>query len=137
MGDEPYNAAERSHVKAAAKAARFAEKARLDVVHGIMDTKSGRAYMLSRLERCHIFESSFSSDLCTMAFREGERNVGLQDLADIMKSCPDMYVLMLRENDERNTGHDSARPPTNGAGASHTPDPGDTFDDAPGDSAID
>lgn len=112
MNDEPYNAAERSHVKAAAKASRFADKARFEVIRGIMDTTSGRAWMLGLLERCHVFASSFSTDGLSMAFREGERNIGLGLLADVMQSSPDNFTLMMREQDERNTGRNASRSPS-------------------------
>jgi hypothetical protein len=111
LNDEPYNAAERSHVKAAAKASRFADKARLETIRSIMDTVSGRAYMLGRLERCHIFASSFNTDPGLMAFAEGERNVGLQDLKDIMEACPDQYTLMMRESNDRSSAQSATRSP--------------------------
>jgi hypothetical protein len=106
---EPYNAAERSHVKALAKTARFVEKAGLETVRGIMDTSSGRAWMLSVLNRCHIFSASFNTNALSMAFSEGERNVGLQFLKDIMAAAPDMYTVMMREDNERNTAISATR----------------------------
>ena len=43
-----------------------------------------------------------------MAFREGERNVGIRLLADITEASPDAYLLMLKEaNDERRDRLDS------------------------------
>ncbi len=109
MSDEPYNAAERSHVKAATKAARFADRERGTVIKGIMDSTSGRAWILGLLERCHIFASSYSENAIRMAFSEGERNTGLQILSDVMRYAPDSYVLMMREKDERDTSSSATR----------------------------
>jgi hypothetical protein len=107
--DEPYNAAERSHVKAAQKSARFLEKSRGEILRTIMDSAAGRAYMLDRLERSHCFVSSFHGNALSMAFAEGERNIGLQDLNDIMQFAPDQYVLMMREKNERDRTNASRR----------------------------
>lgn len=98
-----YNAAERSDVKAASKAARIAEVQRQEVITGLMSTIAGRAWMHERLLRCHIFQSSHTSDALNTAFAEGERNIGLMDLNDIMATCPDQYVLMMREYNERSS----------------------------------
>lgn len=111
MSDEPYNAAERSHVKAAVKATRVAERERAGIIRTLMDTTAGRAYMHAVLERCHVFASSFNTDSLNMAFAEGERNIGLQFLRDVMQACPDMYVLMMREANERSASQSNARRP--------------------------
>lgn len=109
MPDEPYNAAERSHVKAAQKAARFADRERGDVVKQTMSTASGRSYFCGLLEACHVFRSSYSEAPIRMAFSEGERNIGLQILNDIMQFAPDMYVLMMRERSERDASTSTTR----------------------------
>lgn len=109
MTDEPYNAAERSHVKAAQKAARFADRERGDIVKGLMSTVSGRAWTHNLLERCHVFASSFSENPIRMAFAEGERNIGLQLLSDLMTFTPDTYVLMMREKNERDASTSTTR----------------------------
>jgi hypothetical protein len=109
MTDEPYNAAERSHVKAAAKAAKRLDADRGTILRTIMDSSSGRAWILDRLERCHVFASSYSDNHLAMAFAEGERNIGLQDLSDLMQFTPDAYVLMMREANERRTAGSAGR----------------------------
>lgn len=109
MSDAPYNAAERSHVKAAAKQAKALDRDRATVLRSIMDSASGRAWILDRLERCHCFSSSFSPDPLAMAFTEGERNIGLQDLNDLMRYTPDSYVLMMRERNERDASTSTSR----------------------------
>lgn len=96
-----YNAAERADVKAAEKAAKLFDQQKRDMTNSIMSTTPGRAWMLDRLERCHVFSISYTNNANATAFAEGERNIGLQDLNDIMATCPDMYVLMLQERNAR------------------------------------
>jgi hypothetical protein len=69
-----------------------------------------------------------------MAFKEGERNIGLQILRDLMRACPDMYVLMMREANERDTLSER-RSDTNGNGGDQGPDP-DSGDDGDGGEAV-
>jgi hypothetical protein len=38
---------------------------------------------------------------------EGQREIGLRLLMDIMGACPDNYVLMMRESNERQSVHDA------------------------------
>lgn len=109
--DEPYNAGERSHVKAAAKAVRQAERARGDIVRTIMGTVGGRAWMLDKLERCHVFSSSFNTEGLRMAFAEGERNIGLQLLSEIMSNAAPSYTLMMSEKNERDLTASARRQP--------------------------
>ena len=96
-----YDPTDRKHIKEAEKAARLAERERQDVVRALLQHPSGRAWYLSILERCHMFAASFSKNALEMAFAEGERNVGLQLLNDIMIACPERYVEMMRERNER------------------------------------
>jgi hypothetical protein len=72
-----------------------------DVLVELMSRRNGRAWIYDLLERCHCFESSFSSDPLAMAFSEGERNTALKFLADINRVCPDHYITMVRERHAR------------------------------------
>lgn len=100
------NAANRKDVQAAAKAARQAEVASAEVIRSLMTTTIGRAWILTKLESAHIFATSYSPDATQMAFNEGERNQGLLLLNDIMRTCPDEYVLMFRERNAKDLAHE-------------------------------
>jgi hypothetical protein len=51
-----------------------------------------------------VFQTTFSIEALSMAFQEGERNIGLELLADLMAASPDMFIAMLREaQNERST----------------------------------
>ena len=104
-----YNAGERRDVKLAEKASRRAERDRLEVITNLMSTPPGRAYTLDFLERTHVFASSFTPNALTMAFSEGERNVGLQLLNDIMRACPSEYIEMMEERNARDITADTTR----------------------------
>ena len=112
-----YNAGNRQDVRRLEKQARIDEAARQQVVVDLMSTPPGRQWMHDRLSGCHLFTTSFSLTALETAFKEGERNQGLQLLTDVMAACPDQYVLMMREanvrhqlTDTRNSGSDRTDP---------------------------
>ena len=104
------NTADRKSVRAAEKSAKLADRQRGEVLTTIVETTAGRQYLWDRLEAAHIFRSSFSTDAVQMAFYEGERNQGLLLLGDIMQWCPDQFIQMMREHNERRST--SSRSPT-------------------------
>lgn len=104
-----YDASDRRHVRSAEKSAKSAAAQRLDIVRGIMSVAAGRAWMLDLLEACHIFNSSYHSEALAMAFAEGERNVGLRLLADVMSAGPKHYLLMMEERSARDATADRRR----------------------------
>jgi hypothetical protein len=103
------NAASRKDIRAQEKAsARLAANDR-EVVSGLMSTITGRAWIHTKLEFCHIFADPFTNEALLEAYRKGERNVGLVLLADIMAYCPNQYVLMMEEANARSTAAEYAR----------------------------
>jgi hypothetical protein len=104
-----YNASERKDVRRAEKDFKIAERQRQDAIRGIMSVVGGREWMWGLLSRCHVFTSSFNPQALAMAFAEGERNVGLQLVSDIMEIAPDSYVLMMREANDREYARNHSR----------------------------
>lgn len=96
-----YNGSDPKHLKRQIKAAK--ERAERDtlVLMSIMANPSGRDWVHDFLTSCHVFSSSFTSNALTTAFAEGERNVGLQLFLGIVQSCPDQYIQMMREANDR------------------------------------
>lgn len=94
---EPYNAGDAKAVREKAKQAKSADSDKKNVLVDLLASREGRLWMRDLLESCHIFQSSFGADALKTAFNEGERNVGLKLLSDIMQSCPDKYVEMMKE----------------------------------------
>jgi hypothetical protein len=133
-----YNAGDRKDVRQAEKQAKLWEQQRREIVTGIMSVAPGRQWMCDILEHCHIFHTSYNDVSGRMAFMEGQREVGILLLNDIMQSCPDEYVVMMRERNERQSTidarlnrKDSGRSDS-GSGADYGPesDYGANFDDA-------
>src|SRR6266571_4351878 len=115
-----YDAGNKKDIRRAEKAARQSELVRSDIVRGIMSQPPGRAYIYDRLSVAHIFHSSFSADPLRMAFSEGERNIGLQLLADLLAFCPHQFTLMLQERN----AEDGRRSSDNNGHQRDHPDPG-------------
>lgn len=73
----------------------------------VMGNKQGRRFMWRLLSRAGVFQSSFNTNNAVMAFNEGNRNGGLQQLTEIMETCPERYTEMLAEQKEAKDKHDN------------------------------
>ncbi len=103
------NAADRKSIRQAEKLAKVAETNNAEVVTGLMSTMNGRAWILAKLEACHIFVNPFGGDPLLTAYACGEMNVGQIILNDIMSYCPKSYLLMMEEANARRTATELAR----------------------------
>lgn len=72
----------------------------LNDIREIMAFRKGRRFMWRMLENAGIYKSSFALENAIMAFNEGQRNIGLMLLADIMEAAPEKYNLMMKEQKE-------------------------------------
>jgi len=63
----------------------------------LLSTDQGRRYIWRVLEVCGIYKSSFTGSSETF-FLEGQRNVGLKLLSDIMRVDPDSYIKMYKQS---------------------------------------
>jgi hypothetical protein len=131
---EQYNAGERQHVRQAARAARVADRQQREFVTNLMSNIAGRAWLFSLLEACHVFATSHTANALNTAFAEGERNIGLLILNDVMAACPDQYVVMMKEANGRRTAGDNIRKPAT-ATDSTGPEPAAEPDDDEADGA--
>ncbi len=118
------NAASRKDIRRKEKEARQEEKNRGVVIIDIMSTRTGRNYTWDQLACAHVFSTSFSPDPLQMAFSEGERNSGLRLLNDIIEWCPEQFIQMMREQNERRT-HDRSTGGDNDRSPDSFPDPDD------------
>ena len=89
--------------KREAKAARARQAQDDTVVQSLMSSEAGRGWVRNLLDACGIFRSTFTGEALQSAFNEGQRNVGLRILADVMRACPDAYIQMMREQNGRRT----------------------------------
>lgn len=95
--DRPYDAGDPKDVKAAIKESQRWADRRDTVLRGVMSTEDGRRWIREAIEMGHVGASSFSSDPLRMAYLEGERNIGLRIMADVMNTEPKLYMLMMAE----------------------------------------
>lgn len=103
-----YDAGNRSSVREREKAAARADRERREWLANAIQTSAGRKYFYDLLASCHIFESLFNDSPQRLSFLEGERNVGLRIFSDLMASEPEALILMLREQNERNSASSPA-----------------------------
>lgn len=91
------NAADRSQVKEAEKKVRRLRERELNDVRFILSSQEGRRFLWRYLEKCKVFETSFTGNSTTF-FNEGMRNVGLMLIADINEAEPEAYLKMMNES---------------------------------------
>ena len=91
-----YDAGDRTHVSERQKRRRLQSQREDDDLLWLMNQPEGRRFLWRLLQACHLSDSSFTGTSATF-FREGERNVGLQVLADITRLCPELYARMAGE----------------------------------------
>lgn len=63
----------------------------------LMKQKRGRRIVWRFLDSAGVFRTSFNTNSMTMAFNEGNRNVGLKLVALIHSLCPELYIEMVKE----------------------------------------
>ena len=97
------NAADRKSIRRKEKAAKLAEANRHATITNLMSTSFGREWVWDILTQCHCFSTTFNGEALSSAFAEGERNVGLRLLSDILTACPDQYIQAQRESNERSS----------------------------------
>ena len=118
-----YNATNTKDIRRAEKDALIDETMRIDFLRAAMSTAQGRAFFHDFLEFCHLFSDPFTGNALVEAYRKGERNVGLRTFADLLAHCPDYYIQMVKEANDRRIARDTRRP-------ARSDDPDDTSDPA-------
>lgn len=91
---------DREKVRDKRRDAKLHEHEEGEALTAFMSSHIGRRWMYRTLEQCHMFTTSYSSSPIRMAFLEGERNIGLRLVADIMAHCPRRYAEMMQEASE-------------------------------------
>lgn len=94
------NAADGEQVRRAGQKERYARKERLDDMRLILATEQGRRFIWDILTQCNMFRSCFTGSSETY-YLEGQRDIGLMLMADVMAAEADKYVLMAREAQTR------------------------------------
>ncbi len=71
-------------------------------LRAVMNTRQGRRFMWELLATTHVYQTSFrhGEAVESAVYREGERNIGLQLLDRLHRTCADLYAVMVRETVE-------------------------------------
>lgn len=100
---QPYDPTDIGGLERAQKEAKAREQTRTDTE--VSDLKwlmnggpRGRRHIWGLLAQSGVFRSSFNTNAMTMAFQEGQRNIGLRLLSMIHEHCPESYTVMVEEN---------------------------------------
>jgi hypothetical protein len=95
---DPYETPEERRARRRARKTERGIEARDDaVIQDMLRGPGGRAWARELLERCHIFQPSYTGEAFSTAFKEGERNIGLYLLQAIMHAAPEAYIQMMKE----------------------------------------
>jgi hypothetical protein len=80
-----------------AKTQRLKQEQEISDFNYLMSLPQGRRFMWRLLEKAGVFRSSYSMNGLEMAFKEGNRNLGVMLVAEINEHCPGQYQKMIRE----------------------------------------
>jgi hypothetical protein len=69
----------------------------LEDLRWLMSDKRGRRFMFRLLSDSGLYRLSFAYDAAATAFNEGQRNLGLRFLNDVMEHCPERFLEMQQE----------------------------------------
>jgi len=83
------------------KRAKLARETEDEDLRWLMKCRQGRRVVWRQLDRAGVFRSVFNTNAMQMAFTEGNRNGGLQLLAQINAVCPEFYQTMVSEANDR------------------------------------
>lgn len=97
---EEFNAADERQVAERTSQAKLRDHVYAQGLAHTLSTMEGRAWVYKVLDACGVFRTSFTGNSETF-MREGQRNVGLLIMADIMRDQEEAYLLMCREARER------------------------------------
>lgn len=127
----PPNAADRKSIRRLEKQAKLADANRRAVITNLMSTAFGRQWMWDLLAAAHMFEANTIPDPRLSGIFDGERNLGLRLLSDVMATCPDQFIQAMRENNERSALDERRSGPESDGRDSGSGDPADDPDSDP------
>jgi hypothetical protein len=100
--EEEYDAGNVEHVRERIAVSKRRSASNRAVIRSIMSSNEGRDWIYNLLQNCHVYSSSFSGNALTMAYAEGERNIGLRLMAELVSATPERYLEMLAEHGDSN-----------------------------------
>ena len=97
---KPFDSSDPRDVQKRIKTVKQKEAINREALRGIMSAEGGRSWVYSLLIRCHPFATPFNSDALLMSHNCGEANIGLQVVAELHDVSPELYLLMMKENQD-------------------------------------
>jgi len=97
METELRNVADETAIKKKTELERTKEILRRTDLRKILSWPEGRRFIWRYLEICGVFTLSFTGNSQTF-FNEGQRNIGLKLLAEIMDVAPDALLQMMKDS---------------------------------------
>jgi hypothetical protein len=91
------NAADENQIKIDREKNKFKQDTEDNDLKFLLASDQGRRFIWNMLEKCGVFKSSFTGSSETF-FLEGQRNIGLKLMSDIMRVDPDSYLKMIKSN---------------------------------------
>ena len=91
------NAADENQIKIEREKNKFKQDTEDNDLKFLLASDQGRRFIWNMLEKCGVFKSSFTGSSETF-FLEGQRNIGLKLMSDIMRVDPDSYLKMIKSN---------------------------------------
>ncbi|EHC9995820.1 hypothetical protein MLN09_24310 [Escherichia coli] len=73
----------------------------IDDIKFVMGSEQGRRVIWSLLEKGKVFAPCFTGDSHLTAFNEGQRNLALALFQRVMAHCPEQYLKMAAESQEK------------------------------------
>lgn len=98
MAEEYLDTSDSKQVERRKKDSKQAELQRKETIKKIMSQEDVRKWFYEILDICAIGRNPFSSDALLMAHSCGEMNIGLQIRSAIESAAPELYLQMMREN---------------------------------------
>src|SRR5882762_7038166 len=104
-----FDASSRRAIRERQKKAKELERANEHIFEALMAEYNGREWMHNRFLRNHIFSTPFTPDPIQTAFNCGIQNDALQEFLLVVRLCPDEYLQMMREANERDIAESASR----------------------------
>lgn len=93
------NTADENQIKRDTEKARFTREREVNDLRKILAIPEGRRFIWRYIGISGVFKLSFTGNSETF-FNEGQRNVGLKLIADVMEANPESYLQMTKEAEE-------------------------------------
>lgn len=99
---EPFDSGDQHQVETKAKRLKVVAQTADQEFARMMEVPGFRAFVWRLLQRCHCYEQSADvTNANNTFFREGERNIGLGLMADVLRLAPAQYAVMAAEAAKR------------------------------------